>query len=99
MDSQHLTVMAPEPPPTGEDYLVWLNHELRTPLNAILGFSNLLASAEGLNERQRRYAANIQASGHRLLCLIRNVMAAVRPDPPGPSRSASEGPGAWGIEP
>src|SRR5262249_42564281 len=99
MDSQHVTFTLPEPPPIGEAYMVWLNHELRTPLNAIRGFSDLLAPAEGLNERQRRYAANIQTSGHRLLCLLQNVMAAVRPDLSESLRSANEGPRPWGGEP
>ena len=94
MDSQYLTFTPPEPPPMGDGYLVWLNHELRTPLNAILGFSDLLASAEGLNERQRRYAANIQTSGHRLLCLIQNVMGAVGRDRSETSGTANEGPGS-----
>ena len=55
-----------------------INHELRTPLNAILGFSDLLADAEGLDLRQRRYVENIRTSGHRLLCLVEDIVGMAR---------------------
>jgi signal transduction histidine kinase len=60
------------------EFIAAMNHELRTPLNAILGFSDLLAEADGLDERQRRYAAHIQSSGRRLLCLIEDILALAR---------------------
>jgi signal transduction histidine kinase len=60
------------------DYAAALNHELRTPLNAILGFSGLLADAKELDERHRRYAAHILASGQRLLALVDEVVALAR---------------------
>jgi hypothetical protein len=44
-------------------------------LNAILGFSDLLAGDEGLNEQHRRYAANIRASGMVLLRKINTLLA------------------------
>jgi signal transduction histidine kinase len=60
------------------DPLVYINHELRTPLNAILGFSELLAEAPALDERHRRYATHIRTSGHRLLCLVDQVLRMAR---------------------
>jgi signal transduction histidine kinase len=42
------------------DFLATVSHELRTPLNSILGFSDLLSSAKSLEEKQRRYAGNIE---------------------------------------
>ena len=38
------------------DFLATMSHELRTPLNSIIGFSEVLAGSDQLNERQRRYA-------------------------------------------
>ena len=60
------------------DYVAAINHELRTPLNVILGFSDLLSCAEALSEPHRRYAANIQASGKRLLVLIEEILELAR---------------------
>lgn len=56
------------------DFLASMSHELRTPLNSILGFSEMLASADGLNDRQRRWAGNIQNSGRTLLDLINDIL-------------------------
>jgi len=56
------------------DFLATMSHELRTPLNSIIGFSEVLATNEGLNERQRRYAANIQTSGKMLLGMINDIL-------------------------
>src|SRR5207237_778091 len=56
------------------DFLATMSHELRTPLNSIIGFSEVLAGSEQLNERQRRYAANIQSSGKMLLGMINDIL-------------------------
>ncbi len=56
------------------DFLATMSHELRTPLNSIIGFSEVLAGNEGLNERQRRYASNIQTSGKMLLGMINDIL-------------------------
>ena len=56
------------------DFLATMSHELRTPLNSIIGFSEVLAGNEDLNERQRRYAANIQSSGRMLLGMINDIL-------------------------
>lgn len=52
------------------------SHELRTPLTAILGFSELLerSLAERLDERDRRYLANIRESGELLLRQVNNLL-------------------------
>ncbi|WP_028302518.1 response regulator [Oceanospirillum beijerinckii] len=55
-------------------FLSRISHELRTPLNAIIGFSQLLATDDGLNEEQRDCIDEIDhASGH-LLHLINEVL-------------------------
>lgn len=56
------------------DFLATVSHELRTPLNSIIGFSDLLASLPKLEEKERRYASNIQRSGRQLLEMIDDIL-------------------------
>jgi signal transduction histidine kinase len=56
------------------EFLATMSHELRTPLNSILGFSDLLADAPNLNDRQRKYLRNIQTAGRNLLKLINDIL-------------------------
>ena len=56
------------------DFLATVSHELRTPLNSIIGFSDLLRAVEKLDEKQRRYAENIQQSGKTLLVMINDIL-------------------------
>lgn len=57
-----------------DEFLTTMSHELRTPLNSILGFSDVLAGAENLNEKQLRYLANIQTSGRELMVMINDIL-------------------------
>ena len=56
------------------DFLATVSHELRTPLNSIIGFSDLLASLDKLEEKEKRYAGNIQRSGRQLLEMINDIL-------------------------
>jgi two-component system sensor histidine kinase BarA len=56
------------------DFLATVSHELRTPLNSILGFSDLLASVKTLDDKQRRFATNIERSGRQLLDMINDML-------------------------
>ncbi len=56
------------------DFLANMSHELRTPLNSIIGFSEVLQGIDSLTDKQRRYAANIQKSGHVLLEMINDIL-------------------------
>ncbi len=56
------------------DFLATMSHELRTPLNSILGFSEVLASIEALDDKQRRYVDNIQTAGRLLLDMINDIL-------------------------
>ena len=56
------------------DFLATMSHELRTPLNSILGFSEVLQSAAGLNDKQTRWVGNIRSSGEQLLALINDIL-------------------------
>ncbi|HID22626.1 MAG TPA: HAMP domain-containing protein, partial [Planctomycetaceae bacterium] len=56
------------------EFLATMSHELRTPLNSILGFSDVLANADNLTERQKRYVANIATAGRTLLAMINDVL-------------------------
>ena len=56
------------------DFLATISHELRTPLNSIIGFSDLLESIDNLQDKERRYASNIQRSGRQLLDMINDIL-------------------------
>ena len=57
-----------------DDFLANMSHELRTPLNSIIGFSEVLHGIDALNEKQKRYAKNIQKSGRLLLEMINDIL-------------------------
>jgi two-component system sensor histidine kinase BarA len=56
------------------DFLATISHELRTPLNSILGFSDVLAGIDSLDEKQSRYVTNIRTSGKMLLDMINDIL-------------------------
>lgn len=56
------------------DFLATVSHELRTPLNSIIGFSDVLRTIDTLDDKQRRYAGNIQRSGRILLDMIDDIL-------------------------
>lgn len=54
-------------------FLANMSHEIRTPLNAIVGFSDLLAQSESLEEKQE-YLTIIKNSNDLLLQLIGDIL-------------------------
>jgi signal transduction histidine kinase len=56
------------------EFLANMSHELRTPLNSIIGFSEVLQALDALNDKQKRYAQNIQKSGRLLLDMINDIL-------------------------
>lgn len=60
------------------DFLSSMSHELRTPLNAILGFGQILAADETLNEDQLDFTREIVDAGHHLLALVNEVLDLAR---------------------
>ena len=62
-------------------FLAAMSHELKTPLNAVLGFSEIIRDetlGEGARAAYRDYAADIHASGRRLLSVINDVLDVTR---------------------
>ncbi len=58
------------------EFLANMSHELRTPLNAIIGFSELLGYQypEKLDDGQKEYVQDINASGKHLLAIINDIL-------------------------
>jgi two-component system, NarL family, sensor histidine kinase BarA len=61
------------------EFLANVSHELRTPLNSIIGFAEVLEETlkdrtGPVDEKRKRYAANIITSSRRLLDLINEVL-------------------------
>ena len=55
-------------------FLSTMQHELRTPLNSILGFSEILADNENLDNTSQEYMKLINESGHQLLSIINDIL-------------------------
>ena len=60
------------------NFLSNMSHELRTPLNSIIGFSQLMATDEGVSEDVKDGALTINKSGRHLLNLINEVLDLAR---------------------
>ena len=50
-----------------------MSHEIRTPLNAIVGFSNILASTDDLEDK-KEFADIIENNNSLLLQLINDIL-------------------------
>ncbi len=59
-----------------DEFLANMSHELRTPLNTILGSAEIMQVEVfgSLNEKQHKYAHNIEESGRHLLSLINDIL-------------------------
>jgi signal transduction histidine kinase len=57
-----------------DEFMANMSHELRTPLNSIIGFSEILQGVQSLDDKQTRYAENIQRSGRMLLEMINEIL-------------------------
>lgn len=55
-------------------FLANMSHEIRTPMNSIIGFSNLLASQDIMEEQKRNFVNYIKTSGEVLLNLIDDII-------------------------
>ncbi|MBT5831131.1 MAG: PAS domain-containing protein, partial [Candidatus Latescibacteria bacterium] len=55
-------------------FLANMSHEMRTPLNAILGYAQITADADNLQERHQRAILAIEKSGGHLLQLIDDIL-------------------------
>lgn len=56
------------------DFLAAMSHEIRTPLNAVIGFTDLLATSEGLEPGLRRHAQRAGTAGSALLTVVNDIL-------------------------
>ncbi len=54
-------------------FLANMSHEIRTPLNAIVGFSNIIAETQDMEERRGMYKI-VETNNERLLSLINDIL-------------------------
>ena len=54
-------------------FLANMSHEIRTPLNAIVGFSNIIAETQDMEERRGMYKI-VETNNERLLSLINEIL-------------------------
>ncbi|MFW6267680.1 MAG: PAS domain S-box protein [Marinilabiliaceae bacterium] len=55
-------------------FLQNVSHEIRTPLNAVIGFSDLIRDDMLSSGQRNEYIDIVQASGHKLLGILNNVL-------------------------
>ena len=55
-------------------FLQNVSHEIRTPLNAVIGFSDLIRDDMLTAGQRNEYIDIVQASGHKLLGILNNVL-------------------------
>jgi len=56
------------------EFLANMSHEIRTPLTAIIGFTGLLAWAEGMPDAAKSHVERIAAGGQALLSLVNDIL-------------------------
>ncbi|MDJ0760500.1 MAG: response regulator [Woeseiaceae bacterium] len=56
------------------EFLARMSHEIRTPMNGVLGMTELMLASGDIDQRQRRYAENINHSAESLLSIINDIL-------------------------
>lgn len=60
------------------EFIAHMSHELRTPLNGILGYAQILARDDALDDKQQASVEVIRHSGEHLLALIEDILDLAR---------------------
>ena len=63
-----------------DDFLTGVSHELRTPLTSILGYTELLATHDGLPGRVRSALEVIERNADRLFVLVEDLLRTASPE-------------------
>ncbi len=56
------------------EFIANINHEVRTPMNAIIGYTEMLANAPALGEREKRFVNIIHRSSLALVAIFNDIM-------------------------
>lgn len=82
---EHTQAVLQDAPRVKSEFMNNVTHELRTPLNSVIGFAELLQDEVPgpRNAQQAAFAADIRASGLRLLALVEGILEMSRLDAAG----------------
>lgn len=75
MEMAHLSRIAEEANEVKSRFLANMSYNIRIPLNNVVGFSQLLSTDSGLNDKEKReYSEIIQANSTELIRLVNDVL-------------------------